>query len=57
MTAITKRIMDLLKVSEAEALRIRATMDDNWLIEHYSEATNAELNRAIRLAHKLTPAH
>lgn len=50
MNLHTTWIMELAKVNETTALDIQNVIDNEWLIDRWSEASNAKIRKAIKLA-------
>ena len=46
----TTSIMELAKVDQTTARQIQEVIDNNWLVDRWSEATNAQIRKAIKLA-------
>jgi hypothetical protein len=51
MKAYITLIAKALKITEEEATKVQNFMDENWMIDRWSSATKAEINRAARLAY------
>lgn len=50
MNIHTQWVAEAAKCSLEEAVKIQDVIDSQWLIERWSEATNAKIKRAVKLA-------